>query len=84
MLTNSYMNYSNGTKIEVGDKVRLGDDSRGIVVCSIDDDEYTVGQPKEKWSFLERGFVVEFPKFGLVHYEEPEMGLEFLARADDD
>jgi len=74
------MRYSNGQIVRVGDKVKLGDDSRGVVGCSIDTDEYTVEYPKAKWGYLKRGVVVNFPKHGLIHYEQSEPDLELLER----
>ena len=67
----------------LGDKVRLGEDDGGIVVCSIDRDEYTIENPKEKWGYLKKGVVIEFPQFGVIHYEEPEVDLELICRSDN-
>lgn len=74
------MKYCDGKEVRIGDRVQLGDDVGGVVVCSIDTDEYTGEHPKEKWSYLKRGFVVEFPKFGVIHYEEAEEDLILLRR----
>ena len=75
------MRYSNGQIVRVGDKVKLGDDSEGVVGCSIDTDEYTVEYLKAKWGYLKRGVVVNFPQHGLIHYEQSEPDLELLERA---
>lgn len=77
------MNYSDGQEVILGDKVRLGDDEGGIVVCSIDRNEYTTKNPKEKWGYLKKGVVIEFPMFGLIHYEEPEEDLELICRQQE-
>ncbi len=75
------MNYSDGTPLKVGDVVGLGEDRNGVVVCSIDDDAYTDRFTKDNWSHLGRGVMIEFPMWGLIHYEEPEPDLELVARA---
>ncbi len=75
------MRYSNGQEARLGDKVKLGDGSEGVVVCSIDTDEYTSEYPKDQWEYLKRGVMVNFPKYGVIHYEQAEAGLELVERA---
>ena len=75
------MKYPSGQEVRLGDKVKLGDDSGGVVVFSIDADEYAPGYPKTQWGYLKRGVMINFPKFGLIHYEETEEDLELIARA---
>lgn len=75
------MKYSDGREVRVGDKVRLGSHEGGTVVCSIDRNEYVAEHPKEKWSYLGSGVVVEFPKYGVIHYEEPEDDLQLIKRS---
>ncbi|MET3139507.1 hypothetical protein AAKU61_003888 [Undibacterium sp. GrIS 1.2] len=69
------MKYLGGAEVKFRDKVRLGDDSGGVVVCSIDTGEYTEEYPEEKWGYLKKGVVILFPKYGLIHYEEAEARL---------
>ena len=76
------MKYFSGQEIILGDRVQLGDDDGGIVVCSIDRDEYSCNHPKEKWGYLGKGVVIEFPLFGLIHYEEPEEDLRLISRGE--
>jgi len=76
------MKYSDGQEVIIGDRVKLGKDASGIVVCSIDRDEYSKDQPKEKWSYLNKGVVIEFSLYGLIHYEEPEEDLVLLSRGN--
>jgi len=66
------MNYPDGTKIKVGDKLQLWDGCIGIVVCSIDDDEYTTDYTKEDWDYLKEGILIDSDAAGLIHYTEPE------------
>ena len=77
------MKYLDGRNVRVGDKVRLGEDREGVVVCSIDSDEYSKDFPKDQWSYLKRGVMIEFPLYGLIHYEEPESDLQLLSRGKD-
>jgi len=65
----------------LGDKVRLGDDDGGTVVCSIDTSEYSAEAPESDWSYLKKGVVIRFPKFGLIHYEKPEPDLALIVRS---
>jgi hypothetical protein len=75
------MKYYDGQEVKLGDKVKLGQDDNGVVVCSIDADEYTERYPKASWSYLKKGIMVEFPSWGLIHHEEPEEDLKLIARA---
>jgi hypothetical protein len=61
--------------------VRLGADSSGVVVCSIDTDEYSPEFPREQWSHSGTGVMIQFANFGLVHYIESDEDLEFLGVA---
>lgn len=76
------MKYLDGKEVRLGDRVRLGEDSGGVVVCSIDSDEYSEEHPKEQWSYLKKGVMIEFPKYGLIHFLEPEEDLVLLSRAE--
>lgn len=76
------MQYPDGQTVKVGDRVGLGDDDGGIVVCSIDDDEYSESYPKEAWEILEKGVLILFPLYGLIHYINPESGLRLISRGE--
>lgn len=75
------MTYSDGQDIRVGDTVTLGRDRHGTVVCSITDGVYSPDHTADHWAWLGHGFVVEFPAFGLIHYERAEPDLRLVARA---
>jgi hypothetical protein len=75
------MKYSSGQDVRLGDKVKLGDDSDGEVICSIDTEEYSGEFPRSQWAYLARGVLVKFPKFGVIHFEQAEPDLALLARA---
>jgi hypothetical protein len=76
------MKYWNGQDVRLGDRVKLGDDDAGVVVCSIDTGEYSDEHPESAWGYLKRGVMISFPKYGLIHYEQSEEDLELIARAD--
>ena len=73
------MKYRDGREVKVGDLVALGKDRGGVVVASVDADEYSSVCTREVWSYLERGVLIDFPLWGLIHYEEPDEDLEFIS-----
>jgi hypothetical protein len=79
-----YMKYRDGQEARLGDRIRVGGDSTGIVVCSIDTDDYTPEFPRDQWGYLGTGVMIQFTNYGLVHYTEPDEDLEFLGRASPD
>jgi hypothetical protein len=74
------LKYSDGQEVKVGDQVKLGHDDGGVVVCSIDTGEYSDDHSEAQWGYLRKGVMIAFPKYGLIHYEEPEPGLQLIAR----
>jgi hypothetical protein len=56
-----------GRQIRLGDKVAIGGGISGVVVFSIDTDEYSPGFPKDDWQYLGRGVMVQTETVGLVH-----------------
>lgn len=74
------MKYANGQTVMLGDRVRLGTDSGGVVVCLIDIGKYSEGYPEAQWSYLKKGVMIQFPLHGLIHYEEIEPDLQLIAR----
>ena len=76
------MNYPDGQSIRLGDKVGIGKDTGGIVVCSIDTNEYSEEYSKAEWASLNRGVLINFPLYGLMHYEdEPDGDMVLIERA---
>ena len=75
------MKYSDGQDVKVGDRVKLGKDDKGLVVASMDTDEYSVEHPRAQWAYLKKGVMIEFPVHGLIHYEQPEPDLQLVERA---
>jgi hypothetical protein len=76
------MRYPDGQEVRLGDRVELGQDEGGIVVASIDTSEYGREHPEAQWSYLKKGVMIEFPRYGLIHYEEPDPDLRLVARAE--
>jgi len=75
------MTYADGQEIRVGDIVSLGPDRHGTVVGCITDGIYSPDHTADHWAWLGQGFVVAFPAFGLIHYEQAEPDLRLVARA---
>jgi len=76
------MKYADGQDVKLGDRVRLGHDDGGVVVASIDTGVYSDRHSEAQWSYLKKGVMVEFPTYGLIHYEDPEPDLELIERAN--
>jgi hypothetical protein len=68
----------NGKPIRVGDDLRVGNWTVGLVVCSMDTGEFSPAYPKGVWEHLERGIMVETHHAGLIHYAENIDELEII------
>lgn len=73
------MKYPDGQEVRLGDTVALEGKQQGIVVCSIDTGEYSDAYPRDQWSYLDTGVLIEFPSYGLIYYKEPEFVLRLVA-----
>lgn len=74
------MNYSNGQKVCIGDRVMLWGKSYGIVVFSIDTDEYSEAFPKAEWENLGNGVMVDSEEAELIHFPEEDSDLQLVER----
>lgn len=74
------MHYSDGTPMRLGDREKLGA-AYGVVVFIIDTGDFSACYPESAWSYLQRGLMVEFDRFGLIQYSTTETDLEFVSRA---
>lgn len=74
------MKYSSGELVNLGDKVALGDGETGEIVCSLDTCEFSPQFPRSEWEYLKNGVLINFPRYGLIHYQHAEPELKFLAR----
>lgn len=75
------MKYWDGQEIRVGDKLKVWDGCAGIVVASMDTNEYSAEHPKEQWSYLKVGVMIDTDQVGLVYYTEMDEDLELIERA---
>jgi hypothetical protein len=76
------LEYASGETVRVGDRVRLGEDENGIVVCVFDTDEFSDEFAVEYKETFKTGALVKFPKLGLIHYPDKiEPDLLLLSRA---
>lgn len=80
LLDQSSMLYQDGTKVKVGDIVKLWDGVEGTVVCSIDTGEYSSEFQEKDWRDLATGILASSPQIGLVHYDVLDEDFELLAR----
>jgi hypothetical protein len=46
-----------------------------------DTGEYSAEHPQGQWSYLKKGVLINFPRWGLIHYVEPEPDLQLIGRA---
>jgi hypothetical protein len=74
------VNYPDGQKVMVGDRLKLGGGWYGTVVCSIDHDEYTPEHSRDHWSYLKAGVMIHCDQAGLIHYVAPEDDFELIER----
>jgi len=73
--------YATGELVKLRDRVALGKDFHGEVVCVVDSGEFTEKYPEAKWSYLKKGVLINFPMYGLIHYEETvEPDVTLIAR----
>lgn len=60
--------YSDYNEARLGDEVAIDDIYKGVVVASLDTDEYSARCPREEWAHLGTGIVVDTNFGGLIHY----------------
>ena len=73
------MHYCDGTKIQLADRVRLGD-SDGMVVALIGEGLYESKYLLKDWSYLKHGILINFNKDSLIYYENIEQDIIFIER----
>ena len=77
------MKYPDGTEARLGDHVQFSNGEQGIVVFSIDTNEYSTDFPREQWSYLTRGVMIKTDTGALVHYEDPNIEEVVLIKPDE-
>jgi hypothetical protein len=64
----------------VGDRVTLSG-APGVVVASMDMAEYSAEYTETHWGYLKRGVMIEFQKYGLIHFESADEDLVLVEHA---
>ena len=71
------MKYVDGSLVRLGDHVRFEPNLTGIVVCSVDTEEFSDKYPRTQWaSYLRKGILIETAEIGMVHLEENDVALQ--------
>jgi hypothetical protein len=66
------MKYPDGTIARLGDRVRITNGDTGVIVASMDTDEYSREYPAENYAELKTGILILTDKGALVRFEEPD------------
>jgi hypothetical protein len=79
------MKYATGEEAHLWDRVQAPGGQRGIVVCSMDTDEYSPQHLKDQWAYLGHGIMVDSEDAGLIHYPgtEDEEDLVLVTRGTE-
>ncbi len=72
------MKYTDGNHARVGDRVIIANKYKGVVVANMDDHEYSSEHPKEQWSYLKQGVMIDTDFGGLVHYQQESLVGEII------
>lgn len=56
----------------LGDAVTLPGGLEGVIVCVLDDGQYTAEYSESNWSYLKTGALVNTSEAGLVHFPAAE------------
>jgi hypothetical protein len=72
--------YLTGEEVLIWDRVQAGDGCRGLVVFSLDADQFSYRFPKAHWAYLERGMMIDTESVGLMHLKEANEDLRLIAR----
>ena len=67
------MKYSDGNIAKIRDLIAIDTKYRGLVVACIDSDEYSEEYPRNEWSYLLKGIMVDADFGGLVYYQDEEV-----------
>lgn len=76
------MRYPDGQQMLLGDVLELWNGCDGVVVCSIDTDEYSDEYPDEAWSYLKSGVLIQSVQGGLIHYLQAEPSFRLKDRRE--
>ncbi len=70
--------FAKGKQIRLGHRVMIAQHVKGVVVFSIDTDEYSAEFPKSDWEHLRRGIMVQTENDELIYVEHAFIGDEDL------
>lgn len=62
------MLYPDGRRVMLGDAVTLPGGLEGVVVCVLDDGQYTPEYSERDWAYLKSGALVNTIEAGLVYF----------------
>jgi hypothetical protein len=65
------MRYIDGSEAHLGDRVRISNGETGVIVVSVDTDEFSAEYPKNEWGHLKTGILVRTAKGALVRFGDP-------------
>jgi len=65
------MKYADGSYARLGDRVRIVNGDTGVIVASMDTNEYSPEYPAENYADLQTGILILTDKGALVRFEEP-------------
>jgi hypothetical protein len=71
---------ANGKPFGQGDHVTIGRGINGVVVFSIDTDEFSTEFPKDDWGYLGSGIMVKTERTGLIHLAVSDEDLESITK----
>lgn len=62
----------NGRQVRLGDRIDIGSAEQGVVVFSLDTDEFAEDFPKAEWEYLGQGIMVLMDGGALVFLDGPD------------
>ena len=68
-----------GRLIRLGDRISIGGAENGVVVFSLDTDEFAEDFPRAEWEYLGQGVMVLTDGMGLVFLEKPDEHTEVVS-----
>jgi len=72
--------YSTGEEVRLWDRIEAWVGNPGIVVFSIDTNEFSVQFPHAHWSYLKSGIMIDTERARLIHFAEPGEDLTLTGR----
>jgi len=72
------MRDANGREVRLKDRVKLWENHFEKIVLSIDTGEFIDRYPREEWSHLKMGVLIETDTGDLFYYDEPDEDFEVV------